>query len=80
MAERAYRGGNGKTPGLGRERIYLEAFIRVGEHLAQNATDEGDSSRAGRSASRRSRLITPFVRKARATDPPPTTPRRLPWR
>ena len=35
VAERTYRGSDGTTPGLGRERIYLEAFIRVGEHLAE---------------------------------------------
>ena len=41
VAERAFRGGDGTSPGLGRERIYLEAFLRVGEHLAKKPTDEG---------------------------------------
>jgi hypothetical protein len=39
-AERAFRGSNGKTAGLGRERIYLEAFGRVRAHLATKPEDE----------------------------------------
>jgi hypothetical protein len=39
-AERAYRGGDGVTAGLGRDRIYLEAFLRVGAHLDAHPRDE----------------------------------------
>jgi hypothetical protein len=39
-AERAFRGSNGKTGGLGRERVYLEAFGRVRAHLATKPEDE----------------------------------------
>ena len=39
-AERAFRGGNALTPGLGRDRIYLEAFLRVRAHLAARPGDE----------------------------------------
>ncbi len=41
VAERAYRGGDGTLAGLGRERIYLEAFIRTREHLTDKPEDEG---------------------------------------
>lgn len=70
VAERAYRGGDGTTPGLGRERIYLEAFIRVGEHLATNATDEGILT-SGQVSIDAIPTLLPFVRKGRATEPPP---------
>jgi hypothetical protein len=39
-AERAFRGGNGRSGGLGRERVYLEALLRVKAHLAAHPTDE----------------------------------------
>jgi hypothetical protein len=39
-AERTFRGSNGKTAGLGRERVYLEAFGRVRAHLAGRPEDE----------------------------------------
>lgn len=69
VAERAYRGGDGTTPGLGRERIYLEAFLRVKEHLTKRPTDEGilTSGQIGLDAIA---AIAPLVRKARLTDPP----------
>lgn len=69
VAERAFRGGDGSTPGLGRERIYLEAYLRVGEHLARRPTDEGilTSGQVGLEAIA---ALTPFVRK-RQTEPPP---------
>jgi hypothetical protein len=70
VAERAYRGGDGMTPGLGRERVYLEAFLRVGEHLAKKATDEGILT-SGQISIDAIPAIAPFVRKARATEPPP---------
>ncbi len=72
VAERAYRGGDGTTPGLGRERIYLEAFIRVGEHLAKRPTDEGILT-SGQISVDAIPTIAPFVQKrgARGTEPPP---------
>jgi hypothetical protein len=39
-AERAFRGGDGSRPGLGRERVYLESFLRVGAHLAIHPDDD----------------------------------------
>jgi len=39
-AERAFRGSDGTTPGLGRERVYIEAFLRVTARLSSNAADE----------------------------------------
>jgi hypothetical protein len=39
-AERAFRGGNGAYAGLGRERVYLESFVRVRTHLAARPEDE----------------------------------------
>lgn len=39
-AERTFRGSNGKAAGLGRERVYLEAFGRVRAHLAGRPEDE----------------------------------------
>jgi hypothetical protein len=35
VAERIFRGSDGTRAGLGRESIYLEAFVRVKEHLAK---------------------------------------------
>jgi hypothetical protein len=40
VAERVFRGGDGVRPGLGRERVYLEAFVRVRRHLANRPDDE----------------------------------------
>jgi hypothetical protein len=39
IAERAFRGSDGKTPGLGRERVYLGAWLRVRAHLARRPED-----------------------------------------
>jgi hypothetical protein len=39
-AERAFRGGDGSKPGLGRERVYLESLVRVKAHLARHPGDE----------------------------------------
>ena len=39
-AARAFRGSAGETAGLGRERIYLSAFARVGSHLRARPEDE----------------------------------------
>jgi hypothetical protein len=40
VAERAFRGSDGERPGLGRERVYLECFVRVRAHLASRPEDE----------------------------------------
>lgn len=40
IAERAFRGGDGTFPGLGRERVYLESFVRVRAHLGAHPADE----------------------------------------
>jgi hypothetical protein len=40
IAERSFRGSRGDRPGLGREAIYLEAFLRVKRHLAKHPRDE----------------------------------------
>jgi hypothetical protein len=40
VAERAFRGGDGVHAGLGRERVYLESFVRVREHLRKRPGDD----------------------------------------
>jgi hypothetical protein len=70
VAERVYRGGDGSTPGLGRERIYLEAFLRVREHLAKKPTDEAILT-SGQVSLDAVPILATFVRKARGTEPPP---------
>ena len=70
IAERAFRGGDGTSPGLGRERIYLEAFLRVGEHLSRKPTDEGILT-SGQVSLDAIPVLGPMVRKARPTEPPP---------
>ncbi|WP_394842485.1 DUF1704 domain-containing protein [Pendulispora brunnea] len=40
MAERAFRGSDGTFPGLGRERVYLESYLRVRAHLDEAPDDE----------------------------------------
>jgi hypothetical protein len=40
VAERAFRGGDGLSPGLGRDRVYLSALGRVRGHLAAHPEDE----------------------------------------
>ncbi len=74
VAERAFRGGDGTSPGLGRERIYLEAFLRVSEHLAKKPTDEGILT-SGQVSLDAIPVLGPMVRKARPTEPPPEPPR-----
>jgi hypothetical protein len=69
VAERAYRGGDGTTPGLGRERIYLEAYLRVKGHLAKRPTDEGILT-SGQVSLEAVTALSPFVRR-RQTEPPP---------
>jgi hypothetical protein len=40
IVERVFRGTFGSGPGLGRERVYIGAFLRVREHLAVRPEDE----------------------------------------
>jgi hypothetical protein len=40
VAERVFRGSDGVRPGLGRERVYLEALVRVRAHLESRPDDE----------------------------------------
>jgi len=40
IAQRAFRGGDGVSAGLGRERVYLGAWVRVRAHLAETPEDE----------------------------------------
>jgi len=40
IAVRAFRGGDGVHPGLGRERVYLPSYLRVRAHLAAHPDDE----------------------------------------
>lgn len=60
MAERAYRGGTGDSAGLGRERVYLEAYLRVRAHLAKRPTDEAVLT-AGQIATSAVDVLRPLV-------------------
>ena len=40
ISERAFRGGDGTHPGLGRERVYLESLVRVRQRLGSRPEDE----------------------------------------
>ncbi len=40
VSERAFRGGDGVYGGLGRERVYIESFVRVRQHLARHPEDD----------------------------------------
>ena len=40
IAERVFRGSDGNRPGLGRESVYLESFIRVRDRLEEFPSDE----------------------------------------
>lgn len=71
VAERTYRGGDGTTPGLGRERIYLEAFIRVGEHLAKKPTDEAYLT-GGQVSLSSIATLAPFATQKAQSIPPPS--------
>jgi hypothetical protein len=70
ITERAFRGGDGTSPGLGRERIYLEAFQRVRAHLLHRPTDEGILT-SGQVSLDAIGVLGPLVRKARPSDAPP---------
>lgn len=69
VAERVYRGGDGTSPGLGRERVYLEAFLRVKTHLAQSPTDEAVLT-SGQISLDSIPVLAAYVRKPRGTEPP----------
>jgi hypothetical protein len=69
VAERVYRGGDGTSPGLGRERIYLEAFLRVKHHLERSPTDEAVLT-SGQISLDAIPTLALYVRKARSTEPP----------
>ncbi|HEY1697664.1 MAG TPA: tyrosine/phenylalanine carboxypeptidase domain-containing protein [Polyangiaceae bacterium] len=60
VAERVFRGSDGKRPGLGRERVYLEAYVRVGAHLAKHPTDE-EVMAAGQIAVHAAPVLRPFT-------------------
>lgn len=70
VAERAFRGGDGTSAGLGRERIYLEAFLRVRDHLRTKPTDEGILT-SGQVSLDAIPVLGPLLRRARPTEPPP---------
>ena len=40
VAERAFRGSDGKGAGIGRERVYIGAWLKLRAHLAQRPFDE----------------------------------------
>jgi hypothetical protein len=40
VAERAFRGGDGRSAGLGRERVYLESYLRVRARFEARPEDE----------------------------------------
>jgi hypothetical protein len=64
VAERAFRGGDGLSPGLGRERVYLESFVRVRAHLAARPQDEPVMA-AGQVALDAIEVLAPYVPAAR---------------
>lgn len=70
MCERAYRGGDGTSAGLGRERVYLEAFLRVKAHLEAQPTDETVLA-SGQVSLESLPIVAPLVRKMRMSEPPP---------
>lgn len=70
VAERAYRGGDGTSAGLGRERVYIESYVRIGDHLAKKPTDEGILT-SGQVGLDSIPVLAPFVRKRTEPPPPP---------
>ncbi len=70
VAERAFRGGDGTLAGLGRERIYLEAFRSVRDHLDRKPTDEGILT-SGQISLDSIPILGPLVRRRPQSDPPP---------
>jgi hypothetical protein len=60
IAERAFRGSHGDTPGLGREHVYLDAYLRVRDRLAAAPEDEA-VLRAGQVAVRAIETLRPWA-------------------
>jgi hypothetical protein len=65
-AERAFRGGDGRSAGLGRERVYIEAMLRVGAHLGARPEDE-EVLAAGQVAASAASTLRPFMHTAAST-------------
>jgi hypothetical protein len=63
VAERAFRGGDGLLPGLGRERVYLSSFVRVRRHLLARPDDEAVLA-AGQVSLDAIEALAPFVAPA----------------
>jgi hypothetical protein len=61
IAERAFRGGDGTYPGLGRERVYLESFVRVRGHLTLHPEDDAVLA-SGQVAVDAINALRPFLR------------------
>jgi hypothetical protein len=62
VAERAFRGSDGRTPGLGRESVYLEAYLRVGDWLTRCPGDEAVLA-AGQVAVSAVEMLRPWVER-----------------
>lgn len=60
VAERAFRGGDGTRPGLGRERVYLESLVRVRRHLTAHPDDD-EVLASGQVAVDAAALLRPFA-------------------
>jgi hypothetical protein len=78
VAERAFRGGDGTFPGLGRERVYLDAFVRVRAHLAAHPDDE-EVLASGQVALDAIAVLRPFTRAGEREQPVsrPVSPEHL---
>ena len=61
MAERVYRGGDGRSHGLGRERVYLESYVRARKHVSRRPQDMTVLS-SGQVCLDAARTLLPFVR------------------
>lgn len=70
IAERAFRGGDGTYPGLGRERVYLESFVRVREHLSVHPEDDAVLA-SGQVAVDAINALRPFLRPSPPPHPSP---------
>ncbi len=60
IAERAFRGGDGTHPGLGRERVYLESLVRVRQKLTLRPQDD-DVLAGGQIAIEAIEALRPFL-------------------
>jgi hypothetical protein len=54
---------------IGRERVYIEAFLRVRDHLAQKPTDEAVLT-SGQVSLEAVPTLAPYIRRGRGTEPP----------